>query len=97
VSIGDGAETKLGDMLTADAADNGTLFSFGMDAGRYYAFTGEAIALAQNDDDNPMTPAMQHATQEIMLAMADIFDRMSVDIRLTADGIVIEGVETLSE
>jgi hypothetical protein len=97
VSVGDGAETKLGDMLTADAADNGTFFSFGMDAGRYYAFTGEAIALAQNDDDNPMTPAMQHATQEIMLAMADIFDRMSVDIRLTADGIVIEGVETLSE
>ena len=97
VSVGEGAETKLGDMLTADASDNGTLFSFGMDAGRYYAFAGEAIAQAQNDDDNPMTPAMQNATQEIMLAMADMFDRMSVDIRLTEVGIVMEGVETLAE
>jgi hypothetical protein len=97
LSVGDGAELKLGDMLTADATDNGTLFSFGMDAGRYYEFAGEAIAQAQKDDDNPMTPAMQHATQEIMLAMAAMFDRMSVDIRLTEDGIVMEGVETLSE
>jgi len=97
MSVGGGAEMKLGDRLTADAADNGTLFSFSMDAGRYYEFTGEAIAQAQNDDDNPMTPAMQQATMEIMLAMADMFDRMSVDIRLTEDGIVMEGVETLSE
>ena len=97
MSVGAGAELKLGDRLTADAADNGTLFSFGMDAGRYYEFTGEAIAQAQNDDDNPMTPEMQQATMEIMLAMADMFDRMSVDIRLTQDGIVMDGVETLAE
>lgn len=97
LSVGTGADSKLGAMLTADATDNGTLFSFGMDAGRYYAFAGEAMAEAQNDDDNPMSPAMQHATQEIMLAMADMFDRMSVDVRLTEDGIVMEGIETLAE
>ncbi len=97
ISIGDGAETKLSGMLTADAADDGILLSFGMDAARYYAFAGEAMAEAQNDDDNPMTPAMQQATQEIMLAMADMFDRMTADIRLTEDGIVMEGIETLTE
>ena len=97
ISVGDGAEDKLGDMLTADAADNGTLFSFSMDAGRYYAFAGEAMAEAQGDDDHPMPLAIQEATQEIMSAMADMFDRMSIDVRLTEQGIVMEGVETLSE
>ncbi len=97
MSVGQGADTKLAGMLTADVADNGTFFSFGMDAGRYYAFAAEAMAEAQNDDDNPMTPAMQQASQEIMSAMAAMFDRMSVDIRLTEVGIVMEGVETLAE
>lgn len=97
LSVGDGMEAKLGDMLTADAVDNGTFFSFSMDAGRYYAFAGEAIGQAQGDDDNQMPPAIQEATQEIMLAMADMFDRMSVDIRFTEEGIVMEGVETLAE
>jgi hypothetical protein len=97
ISVGDGAESKLGDMLTADTADNGTFLSFSMDAGRYYAFAGEAMAEAQGDDDHPMPLAIQEATQEIMLAMADMFDRMTVDVRLTEDGIVMEGVETLSE
>ena len=97
MSVGQGADTKLAGMLTADVADNGTFFSFGMDAGRYYAFAAEAMAAAQNDDDNPMTPAMQQASQEIMSAMAAMFDRMSVDIRLTEVGIVMEGVETLAE
>jgi hypothetical protein len=97
ISVGDGAESKLGDMLTADAADDGTLISFSMDAGRYYAFAGEAMAEAQGDDDHPMPLAIQEATQEIMLAMADMFDRMSINVRLTEDGIVMEGIETLSE
>ncbi len=55
------------------------------------------MVAAQDDDDSSMTPAMQQASQEIMSAMSDMFDRMSVDIRLTEDGIVMEGVETLAE
>ncbi len=97
MSVGDGAESRLGDMLTADAVDDGTFFSFSMDAGRYYAFAGEAMAEAQGDDDNEMPPAIQEAMQEIMLAMSEMFGRMSVDVRFTEDGIVMEGVETLSD
>jgi hypothetical protein len=97
ISVGDAAETKLADMLTAEATDNGTFLSFSMDAGRYYAFAGEAMAAAQDDDDSSMTPAMQQASREILSAMSDMFDRMSVNIRLTEDGIVMEGVETLAE
>jgi len=97
LSVGDGSEMQLGDMLSADVSDNGTLFSFSMDAGRYYAFAGEAMAEAQDDADNPMTPAMKEATQDVMSAMADMFDRMSLNVLLTQDGIVMEGVETLAE
>jgi hypothetical protein len=97
LSVGEGAELRLADMLSADVADDGILFSFSMDAGRYYAFAGEAMAEAEDDSDNPMTPAMKQATQDVMSAMADMFDRMSLNVRLTQDGIVIEGVETLAE
>ncbi len=97
MSVGNGAESKLGGMLTADTPDDRTFFSFSMDAGRYYAFAGAAMAEAQKDEDNPMSPAMQQATQEVMLAMAAMFDRMSVNVRFTEDGVVMEGVETLAE
>ena len=97
VSVGDGAESELGDMLSADAMENGTFFRFSMDAGRYYAFMGEAIAMAEQDDDDPMSPEFQAAMQDMMLAVADIYERMSVDMRFTDDGIVFDSVVTLGD
>ncbi|MGI9272326.1 MAG: hypothetical protein ACR2QT_11160 [Woeseiaceae bacterium] len=97
MSVGDGAEDELGDMLSADAKENGTFFSFSMDAGRYYSFMGEAMAMAEDDDDNPMSPKFQAAMQDMMLAVAEIYDRMSVDVRFTEDGIVIDSGVTLGD
>jgi hypothetical protein len=97
MSIGDGAESSLGEMLAADAEDNGTVFNFSMDAGRYYTFIGEAMAEAEHDDDNPLSPAFQDAMQDVMLAIADMYDRMSVDMRFTEDGIVFDSVVTLGD
>jgi len=90
ISIGEGVEAQLADMLAADAEENGTFLSFSMDAGRYYAFVGEAMAAADQDDDNPMPPEFQAAMQDVMLAIADIYDRMSADIRFTDKGIVMD-------
>jgi hypothetical protein len=97
MSVGDGAEAELGDMLNADAEDNGTFFNFSMDAGRYYAFIGEAIAAADHDNDSPMTPNMQAAMEDMMSAIAEVYDRMSVDVRMTDDGIVIDSAVTLGD
>ena len=97
MSVGDGAETELSGMLSADAEDNGLFFSFSMDAARYYAFMGEAIASAEPDAESPMSPEFRAAMQEIMLAIADIYERMSVDLRFTNDGVVIESEVTLGD
>ena len=97
MSVGDGAETELSGMLSADAEDNGLFFSFSMDAARYYAFMGEAIAAAEPDDKTPMSPEFRAAMQELMLGIADIYERMSVDLRFTSDGIVIESEVTLGD
>ncbi len=94
MSVGDGAQAQLSGMLSADAADDGTFFSFSMDAGRYYAFLGEAMTVA-NDEDNPMSPKFKAAMQDMMLAISEIYDRMSVDVRFTDDGVVMDSVVTL--
>jgi len=97
LSIGDGAEARLGTMLAADASDEGIFLNFSMDAERYYTFMGEAMAEAKHDDENPMTPAFQEAMQDIMLAIAAMYDRMSVDMRFTEDGIVMENRISLGD
>jgi hypothetical protein len=97
LSVGDGAETELAGMLSAEAPDDGTFFSFSMDAARYYRFIGEAIAAAEPDDEDPMSPEFQAAMQEMMLAVADFYERMSVDIRFTEKGIVVDSSVTLRD
>lgn len=97
LSIGEGAETELSNMLSADAVDNGTFFNFSMDAARYYAFVAEAMEMQEADAEAPMSPAFQKAMQEMMLAIADIYDRMSADVRFTDQGIVIDSVVTLGD
>lgn len=97
LSVGDGAETELARMLTADATDNGTFLSFSMDAARYYTFIGEAMALSEPDDENAMSPEFQAAMQDMMLVIADIYDRMFVDVRFTEKGIVIDSSVTLRD
>jgi hypothetical protein len=96
LSVGDGAEAELGSMLSAKARDTGTFMTFSMDAARYYAFIAEAMQMQKPDDEAPMSPEFQQAMQEIMLAVADIYDRMSADVRFTDDGIVIDSVVTLA-
>ena len=97
LSVGDGAETALAGMLAAEALDNGTLLSFSMDAARYYAFLGEAIALSEPDNEDPMSPEFQAAMQDMMLAVSNIYDRLSVDVRLTDKGIVIDSSVTIRD
>ena len=97
LSIGDGAEAELGDMLAAKVEDNGTFFSFGMDSSRYYAFVAEAIQMQEPNDEAPMSPEFQKAMQEIMLGYADIYEHMSAQVRFTDKGVVIDSVVTLGD
>lgn len=97
LSVGDGAQAQLGEMLSAKATENGTFFSFSMDAARYYGFIAEAMATQQADAEDPMSPEFRQAMQEMMLAIAEIYDRISVDVRFSKDGVVMDSVVTLGD
>ena len=99
ISVGDDAASELKSMLDADASDPSPFLSFSMDAARYYGFLGEAMAAGgkNKDQENAPSPEMQAAMQEIMEAIAAVYDRMSADIRLTARGVEIESSVTLQD
>lgn len=102
LSIGTGVEKELNGMLSADANDNGTFFSFSMDAGRYFAFIGEAIEMSeqnleQNDEKDPMSPGFQAAMNDVMIAVSEFYDRMSVDMRFTDRGVEFDSSVTIRD
>ena len=97
MSFGDGMEAGLNDMLNAAAEDNGTFLSFSMDAGRYYSFIGEAMMLAEQDDEKQMPPDMRAALNDVMVAAGSFYDRMSADFKFTEHGIEIDSNITFKD
>ena len=87
VSTGEGMEQKLGEMLDAPAAGDGTFFSASFDMSRYYAFIGEAIRLSPDDDGEAMPEEMQDSVIDLMTATSGFYDRTVLDMRLTARGL----------
>jgi hypothetical protein len=98
VAVGEDSESELAGMLGADATDPSPLISFSMDAGRYYAFLGDAIAAAeQKEGEKGPSPEMQAAMKDIMNAVAGLYERMTIDIMLTSNGVEIRAVELLAD
>jgi len=98
IAVGEDPQSALTEMLGAEPADPAPLISFSMDAGRYYAFLGEAIAAAeQKEGEKAPSPEMQAAMRDIMNVVADLYERMAVDVMLTSNGVEIHAVELLAD
>lgn len=97
ISVGEDSENELGGLLGADASDPSPFMSFSMDAARYYGFLGEAMAVSRDDQENAPSPEMRAAMQEVMEAVADVYDRMSADIRFTERGVEVVSSVTLHD
>jgi endo-beta-N-acetylglucosaminidase D len=95
ISLGENAETRIGGMLEAEAATPPPFMSVSMDAARYYAFMGEAIAAGEAGGDDMPSPEMQAALTDMMDAIAELYDRMWIDVVFTGNGIEMHTVETL--
>jgi hypothetical protein len=95
ISLGENAETQVAGMLEAEAMTPPPFMSVSMDAARYYAFLGEAIAAGEAGGDDMPSPEMQVALTDMMDAIAELYDRMWVDVVFTGNGIEIRTVETL--
>jgi len=97
VSVGADSATEVEEMPTADAMEPPPLIAFSVDAARYYGFLGNAIAASKQDQEDAPSPEMQAALNDIMQAVADLYDRMTANVLLTERGLEIESSVTLSE
>ena len=98
IAVGEDSEADLGDMLAAKPSGARPFMSFSMDAARYYGFLGDAIAAAEpKEGEDAPSAEMQAAMKDIMNAVASLYERMSVDVLLTSNGIEIKAVEHLAD
>ena len=97
ISVGEGAESQAESMLGGAILDSTPILSFSMDAARYYSFLGEAMVAGKQDQENAASAEMQAAMNEVMQALAAVYDRMSADILLTERGVEVRSAVTLSE
>ena len=98
IGLGDNAEEDLQKMLAVEAKEAGPLMSFSMDAARYYSFIGDAVVMAEQDDDGKAPPPeIQAAVNDIMDVISELYDRMSVDVDVTKRGIELNSSVTLKD
>ncbi|MEM7432564.1 MAG: hypothetical protein AAF351_11610 [Pseudomonadota bacterium] len=94
VSIGEGQQDKLGDMMAADNGGDDLIMSFAMDAARYYEFIGEVIT-TMDTEEAAANPEVNASVGEMMTVFADYLDRMQMDVRATEDGVQLDSIVTL--
>jgi hypothetical protein len=97
LSVGNGNESGLTDMLNASAAEPAPFMSMDMDAARYYGFLGEAMAEGAAGSGEEHSPEMGQAMADMMKTMEQMFSRVSFDIQFTERGIEVPSRMELAE
>jgi len=98
VAIGQDAERKAASMLTARGIEPPPLISVSVDSTRYYEILGEAMMREQPaEDSKPLPPTVRAAMRDAMISSGSIYERMSVDVRLTSRGIDVSGRMTVKD
>ena len=96
VSVGEGVEAKLIDMLGAAPQEPPPFMSMSVDAGRYYALIGNAVAARDGGDDGT-SDNMRAALKDAMEAIADIYERITLHVIFTSRGVEIDSAVTLAD
>ncbi len=97
ISIGANAESRVASVLTARSAEPPPVFSMTMDAGRYYSLIGETMVLEQDEEAAELSLEAREALRDAMLAIGELYDRMAVDLRFTANGAEFDSRVTLKD
>ncbi len=98
VSVGASAEANAAERLRASSSSPPPFMSMSMDAARYYAMAGEAMAAEPTSDaEEALPPAIRAAMGELMILTGSMYERMSMDVRFTARGIEVGGIMKLSD
>jgi len=94
VSVGEGTEARLGEMLQADINDPAPFVAFEMDAARYYSFVSDAM---MSGGDMDTMPDVRDATQAMLDAVSKTVSRMSLAIDFNEHGIELDSTVTLTQ
>ena len=94
LSVSKDAEAALPAMLGADSAVPPPFMSIGVDGARYYALLGEAM---RESDDDELSEEMKSAVSDLLEAVADLYERVEVDVSFTERGIEIDSDLTLAD
>ena len=95
-SIGQGVETRLGDMFSAAVNEPHPFTSMEMDGARYYDFISKTMVVVDEGED-PAPEELKAAIGETMVAFGAAFSRMRVRVEVTERGIEILSTVELSE
>lgn len=99
IAVGEDAQPAIDGLLKAAAPEPPRFMSFSMDASRYYAFLADAIAAAEppDGDDQAQSPEMKQAVNDMMTVIAQLYDRIVVEVLLTPRGIEMPTTVTLQD
>ena len=100
LAVGEGAEVRLGDMLSAAINEPNPFMSMEMDAARYYDFIAQTMKMEGDGDDEEEdeTPAeLADAIGELMTVVGDMFSRMAFQVEFTERGVEFPTTIELAE
>jgi len=100
LSIGDGVEARLGDMMSAAVNEPHPFMSMEMDSTRYYEFIGQTMQMEKDGDDDEEDEAaaeIKAAMSETMVAVGDMFSRMTFQVYFTEHGVEFPSTIELAE
>ncbi len=96
LSIGQGTEARLGDMLSAAINEPHPFMSMEIDAARYYDFIAKTMVI-EDDEEDQTPPELKAAIGEIMVVVGDMFSRMTFQIEFTERGVEFPSTIELSD
>ena len=94
LSVSEDAEAALPAMLGAESAVPPLFMSIGVDGAQYYALLGDAM---RESDDEEMSEEMKAAVSDLLEAVADLYERVNVDVSFTERGIEIDSDVALAD
>jgi hypothetical protein len=88
LSVGEGHEARLPDMLAAPTLEPAPFMSLDMDAGAYYGFIADVTMQADaGDDDEERSREFQEAFSLTMKSLEEAIDRILFDVHFSERGI----------
>lgn len=97
ISVGDGMEESLPDVLEGSPSDPSPFISTEMDAGRYYSFMADVMAMQAVEGEDAASPETREAMQDVMSSFGQVLDRVRIDIHFTERGIEMPSVAELKD